>query len=323
MNRLEYVAVRAIMRHRGDLSEASVARQRQEVRQMGRQLWAAGYHLEELRQLRGKSVKLLMDVWAGKRPCPVTGQTRVLSPSVQAVRLSTLRKLCRIAGKPSLVPKGNVKAGLPPRVRRPRTNVAWRLSEKDLTAVPDRHVRLALQLQQEFGLRKKESLLLDARRCDEGAVLRVDRGTKGGQPRVVPIRTDVQRALLAEVKEVNATTPRGTLVAESSLKGGFDSYKRNMGVAGLARGHGLRHHYAQQRYAQLVQERVPDGQGWVCPKAGGPARSKAEAVALGLEVNGKPAVLSPADLGRDREARQELAEELGHHRAAVTAIYIG
>ena len=63
--------------------------------------------------------------------------------------------------------------------------------------------------------------------------------------------------------------------------------------------HGLRHHYAQARYAELT--------GWKAPAAGGPTSTQ----------------LSPEDKRIDREARLTISRELGHEREQITAVYLG
>jgi len=69
--------------------------------------------------------------------------------------------------------------------------------------------------------------------------------------------------------------------------------------AGLSNMHGLRHAYAQNRYAELT--------GWECPAVGGPD-SKA---------------LTPEQREADREARLTISQKLGHEREAVVSAYIG
>lgn len=68
---------------------------------------------------------------------------------------------------------------------------------------------------------------------------------------------------------------------------------------GIHHVHGLRHHYAQERYRELT--------GWECPANGGP-KSKA---------------LTPEQKLIDREARLTISGELGHEREQVTAQYVG
>ena len=62
---------------------------------------------------------------------------------------------------------------------------------------------------------------------------------------------------------------------------------------------GLRHHYAQARYAELT--------GWKTPAAGGPTSKQ----------------LSPEQKVIDRQARLTTSRELGHEREQFTAVYLG
>jgi hypothetical protein len=63
--------------------------------------------------------------------------------------------------------------------------------------------------------------------------------------------------------------------------------------------HGLRHHYAQTRYA--------DPTGWKAPAAGGPTSKQ----------------LSAEQKVIDRQARLTISRELGHEREQITEVYLG
>ena len=76
-------------------------------------------------------------------------------------------------------------------------------------------------------------------------------------------------------------------------------YESQTREAGLYRMHGLRHHYAQTRYEEIT--------GWKAPKAGGPPQRS----------------LTGARRRFDTEARRTIAEELGHGRRQISAVYIG
>ncbi len=69
--------------------------------------------------------------------------------------------------------------------------------------------------------------------------------------------------------------------------------------AGLSRLHGLRHSYAQNRYAELT--------GWKAPASGGPDSKS----------------LTPKQRQTDRQARLTISRELGHEREQITAAYLG
>jgi hypothetical protein len=71
--------------------------------------------------------------------------------------------------------------------------------------------------------------------------------TKGGKERDIPIRTMAQRELLQEAKELAGA---GSLIqVEMSYKDQLDRFKSQTALASIDRVHGLRHHYAQTRYA--------------------------------------------------------------------------
>ena len=170
-------------------------------------------------------------------------------------------------------------------------------------------VAALLDLQREFGLRFKESALLDARGALHeaktlGQVQIVD-GTKGGRGRTVPI-TQPERQIAA-------------LVRAAILQGGQSMIPPSQRYIDFAREcyrefsnyHGERHSYAQQRYETLV--------GAPCPVAAGVAHGAAHhkflAGRLGIDK------ASARDL--DRQVRLQIAEELGHGRIEITNKYLG
>ena len=134
--------------------------------------------------------------------------------------------------------------------------------------------------------------------ADRGEVLHLKASwTKGGKERDIPIGTEAQRALLNEAKEFAGA---GSLIpAEMSYRDQLNRFKAQTARAGIDRVHGLRHHYAQARYADLT--------GWKAPAAGGPTARQ----------------LSPDQKRIDREARLTISRELGHEREQITAVYLG
>ena len=233
-----------------------------------------------------------------------------MASGTQAVRLTTLRLICDEAGKPGLVAKSNKAAGMPDRVRVIPENVSWGIDKDRADRVPGENVGLVLRAQNQFGLRMREAWLLEVRKADRGDWLFVERGTKGGKPRWVPIRTAEQRALLDEIKAANGGTPKHTLIPGASQKEAFDAYKAGMKTAGLKRGHGLRHDYAQRRHAELVREKAEAAKiaPWVCPKLGGP-----------WPVSG----LNKRDRAIDNEVRLIVSREMGHERVEAANPYLG
>jgi len=180
------------------------------------------------------------------------------------------------------------------------TNVskAQRLDDAQLEKVKDGHVRMSLELQRAFGLRREEAIKFIPAYADRGDKLVLkDTWTKGGRAREIPIRTEAQREVLRRAHQLAG---RGSLIpSDRRYVQQLRIYERHTAAAGLSKLHGLRHEYAQQRYWELT--------GWPAPAAGGP----------------RAAQLDPAQRALDRQARQQISRELGHERTNITAIYLG
>jgi integrase len=172
------------------------------------------------------------------------------------------------------------------------------LERTSLDRVKDEHVRMSLELQQAFGLRREEAIKFQPAYADRGdhIVLKAS-WTKGGKARVVPVRDASQRATLHRAK---ALARNGSLIpADRSYRQQLRLYERHTANAGLSKLHGLRHTYAQRRYQEIT--------GMLAPAAGGPLAS----------------ALTPHERAQDRAARLTISQELGHDREQVTAIYLG
>jgi len=163
--------------------------------------------------------------------------------------------------------------------------------------VRDEHVRMSLELQQAFGLRREEAMKFQPSFADRGDYL-VLKGswTKGGCERAIPLRTETQREVLIRARRLAGL---GSLIPSNrNYRQQVLVYEGNTLCAGLSQMHGLRHAYAQHRYEELT--------GWPCPAAGGPGAKD----------------LTPEQRERDRDARLTISHELGHEREQVTA-YLG
>lgn len=162
------------------------------------------------------------------------------------------------------------------------------------------HAAAVAELARELGLRSKEAALLDASRAlkhaqERGAIL-VSDGTKGGRTRELKITNELQIVAL-----VNAATLQGRERAmipagknwkafrEGELRAGRTQLQGH-GIAGY---HDLRSAYACERYQELTGQAAP---------------------VFGVKIG---------DRELDREARMQLAKELGHGRIDVIAEYIG
>ena len=252
------------------------------------QLWEAGYKDLDVDGLKGRHVNALVERWKKEE----------LSPGTIKNRMSALRWWAETIGKKSLIAKSNSHYGIAPRTYVTKTNKAVQLSSGDLERVRDFHVRLSLELQSEFGLRREESIKFRSSYADRGDHIRLKASwTKGGRYREIPITTESQRALLDRVRD--AAGRKALIPPDRTYKEQLKAYERETAHAGLSKMHGLRHEYAQCRYEKLT--------GWKAPAAGGPGAKE-------LTVEQKA-------IGR--EARLTISRELGHEREQITGVYLG
>jgi integrase len=178
----------------------------------------------------------------------------------------------------------------------------------------DIYVAAQVDLILHFGLRRKESIMLQPHLAvvpsssvnalrevarDDLPVLKVDRGTKGGRLRYVPIDSTARRAAIERAKAM-APQPDATLTRpEHSLLQTINRFEYVMTKVGITKKemavtiHGLRHEYANDVYFDLT--------GTNSPVRGG----------------------SNPDPELDLAARRQVAEQLGHARPRITGAYTG
>jgi hypothetical protein len=83
----------------------------------------------------------------------------------------------------------------------------------DLTKVRDEHVRMSLELQQAFGLRREEAIKFIPSYADQGGHLVLKPSwTKGGKARVIPIRTEERREVLDRAHRLEGTGCRWAIL---------------------------------------------------------------------------------------------------------------
>jgi len=280
--------LKLLCRHSHEGSFKTRAGRERQLTAIANQLHDLGFRGLKATSLKQKHVQALVDHWLGEN----------LSPGTIKNRMSCLRWWAEKVNKRAVVAGANDFYGIPDRQFVSDTSKAKDLAEEPLARVKDEHVRMSLRLQQAFGLRREEALKIQPRWADRGKHLHLKASwTKGGRERTVPIRTQEQRTLLEQAKQLaglGALIPRGRTYVEQ-----MRIYERHTANAGLSKMHGLRHAYAQQRYRELT--------GWPCPHAGGPAKTQ----------------LTAAQQQADQRARLTISAELGHVRAQITAVYIG
>ena len=252
------------------------------------ELHALGYRGMTARSLKPKHVEALVKDWFA----------RELAIGTIKNRMAAIRWWARKVNKQNVVARSNEHYGIPDRCFVTNESKAKSVNQSQLDKVRDEHVRMSLELQQAFGLRREEAMKFQPSFADRGDHLVLKASwTKGGRERTIPIRTEAQRDVLNRARRLAGF---GSLIPSNrNYVHQMRVYEGNTLRAGLSRMHGLRHAYAQSRYEELT--------GWKAPAAGGP-----ESKALTLEQR-----------AADREARLTISRELGHEREQVTTAYLG
>ena len=252
------------------------------------QLHELGYRGMSAISLKPKHIEALVKHWFAKE----------LAIGTIKNRMAAIRWWARKVNKQNVVARSNEYYGIPDRCFEIHESKAKTVTREQLDKVRDEHVRMSLELQQTFGLRREEAMKFQPSFADRGDHLVLKASwTKGGKERVIPIRTEVQRDVLNRARLLAGF---GSLIPSNrNYVQQMRVYEGNTLRAGLSRMHGLRHAYAQNRYEELT--------GWKAPAAGGP----------------KAKVLTPEQRETDRQARLIISRELGHERAQITAAYCG
>lgn len=215
-------------------------------------------------------------------------------------RMAAVRWWAEKVGKQNCVPRTNDDAGIARRSYVAKVSKAQVLDPEKLQRVGHERLRVSLELQQAFGLRREEALKFQpgyATRSGPGAIELKASWCKGGRARTVPITTEYQREVLTRA---SALAGKGSMIPpDKSYVAWLSTYKESTRQAGMHNLHGLRHGYAQARFEALA--------GFKVPVAGGPSRDQ----------------MTPEQRAIDLQVRLQVSDELGHGREHVTAAYLG
>ena len=280
--------LKQLCRHNREGSYGTQVRRERELTLMANQLHEIGFRGMNSHSLKPKHVEALVRHWLDKEVAAGTIKNR----------MATFRWWARKVNRQNVVARSNDHYGIPNRIFVTNTSKAKSILEVDLAKVRDEHVRMSLELQQAFGLRREEAIKFSPSYADQKDHLVLQPSwTKGGKARTIPIRTEEQRKVLNHAHR---------LAGKSSLIPSNRNYRQQLRIyeghtlrAGLSKMHGLRHAYAQRRYEELT--------GWKSPTAGGPIST----------------LLTQRQRDQDREARLIVSHELGHEREQITAVYLG
>jgi integrase len=287
MDDLTMDLVRLCHRNR-DGSYGTQTNRRRGLSAMAHELDDLGYKLPSAASLKPKHVEALVERWLDADTTDASIRNR----------LTWLRWWAEKVSKPNVVNRDNATYGVAERGEVTR-NRAQTLDPIKLQAIDCPFIQSSVMLQAAFGLRREEAMKfqpLAAIRADHIALQ--SSWTKGGRARTVPVTTLEQRHVLEHVARL--VPGSGSLIPpQMSYVEQLKRFEYQTLKAGLRNTHGLRHAYAQQRYAALT--------GQPCPLAGGKHWD----------------AMSAGERAADRTARMKISAELGHGRLKITDTYLG
>lgn len=287
MRDLNYQLKQMCQRNR-DGSYSTQANRARMLNQIANQLQEMGYRRMTTRSLKPKHVDALVRRWLSEGMAPGTIKNR----------MNCLRWWAAKVDRRNVIARSNEFYGIPDRQFVSNDSKAVAVDDNALSSVKDDHVRMSLELQRAFGLRREEAIKFMPGYADQGDYIRLKASwTKGGKARVVPVLTQQQRAVLNRAHRLVGS---GSLIpSQKNYIQQLRTYERHTTQAGLSKLHGLRHAYAQSRYQALT--------GWACPAAGGPTAKS----------------LSAEQRQQDHQSRLTISRELGHVREQISAVYLG
>lgn len=287
MRDLNYQLKQMCQRNR-DGSYSTQANRARMLNQIANQLQEMGYRRMTTRSLKPKHVDALVRRWLSEGMAPGTIKNR----------MNCLRWWAAKVDRRNVIARSNEFYGIPDRQFVSQHSKAVAVDDNALSSVKDDHVRMSLELQRAFGLRREEAIKFMPGYADQGDHIRLKASwTKGGKARVVPVLTQKQRAVLNRAHRLVGS---GSLIPpQKNYIQQLRTYERHTTQAGLSKLHGLRHAYAQSRYQALT--------GWACPAAGGPTAKS----------------LSAEQRQQDHQSRLTISRELGHVREQISAVYLG
>ncbi|HAT7005666.1 TPA: integrase [Legionella pneumophila subsp. pneumophila] len=276
-------------------SHASRADMKHMLNRCVKDLHELGYMVTHIKGLKPKHIYILVDYWKEQNKNPATIKNY----------MAKLRKVASVLNKPELVKEGNDNYKINERNYAPQYNKA--INNVDFSKCSDPMIRLSLEAQSLFGLRREESMKIVLSDAWQGNKLVIKPSwTKGGIGRDIKLTNEQQRQwLINAIKQVPAG--QSLIPKEKTYKNHLAQYHEVIAKMGLSKCHGLRHAYAQRRYIEITKSYDKTGKGLICPIQGGRIYKE----------------LNPLEKYWDRTAREIISQSLGHSRLSVTKIYLG
>ena len=226
-----------------DGSFATQADRTQILHHAARTLQKAGFQNLAAISLKPKHVEVLLKSW----------QADGLAVGTIKNRMACVRWWAEKVGKPNCVPRTNDALGIERRSYVAEVSKAQTLDTVAVDKLGHERLKVSLELQEAFGLRREESLkfqpVFATKGLDDSIRLKAS-WCKGGRTRLIPITSEHQRAVLVKA---HALAGSGSMIPpDKKYVTWLSTYKESTRVIGARKLHGLRHGYAQQRFEALA-----------------------------------------------------------------------
>lgn len=304
----------------GDCREGSHATQAARWRDLNlfaNQLHDLGFRHLSAGGLKPKHIDALLKLW------------RSTSISIATIknRLAHLRWWAVKIDKKGIIPLSNSFLDIPSRSYVSDVSKAINLPSGSLELISDPFIKISIQLQLLFGLRREESLKFVPSWADRGDSITL-KGSwcKGGQQRSIPIINQPQRDILDEARKLAGF---GSMIPSNrSYIQHLKVYESQTSRAGLHNLHGLRHKYAQERFLELTgspstaaSNSLPSNV--IKDSAKDNDQNNLDSSPNNSNNPNNNSKLSPHQKLVHKQARLTISKELGHHREQVTSVYLG
>ena len=171
MKNLNY-QLKQLCRQNRDGSYSTQSKRMHHLMLIANQLHALGFHGMNARSLKPKHVDALVKQWLAQ----------ALSTGTIKNRMAVLRWWAGKVDKQNVVARSNDHYGIPNRRFVTNDSKAKTVDTQDLAKIPDPRIRMSLELQQAFGLRREEAIKFQPAFADRGDHLRLKASwTKGGE----------------------------------------------------------------------------------------------------------------------------------------------
>lgn len=176
------------------------------------------------------------------------------------------------------------------------------------------------EMQRQLGFRFEEAAKSNPsimfQEAHQKSAVTISDGTKGGQPRVLPITSQNQIDALKNASAIQGQDRSMIPSHQSYIQFSRETYREHANIGHQS--HGERHTFAHNSYSHHMQSQT-GVKGIECPIASGYGRSEKHHQYIADRVG--CTVQEAKQL--DSSARMSVAEELGHHRIDITNAYLG